>query len=109
MLRRYPLAVRQPRSVGRWLAISGARGIRTTLARGMRILDNGVSALCAHCTAGPERPITRAGQERRLPRWEQEQVLNAVRQRFDANPNAMRQRPETVEQGHLGARCAVGS
>ena len=35
--------------------------------------------------------------ERRIARWEHEQVIEAVQQRLDANPNAMRQRRETVE------------
>jgi len=39
--------------------------------------------LKSKCTTGPERRITR---------WEYEQVLEAVQQRLDANPNAMRQR-----------------
>src|SRR4029434_629322 len=39
--------------------------------------------LKSHCTTGPERRITR---------WEYEQVLEAVQQRLDANPQAMRQR-----------------
>jgi hypothetical protein len=40
------------------------------------------------CTTGPERRITR---------WEHEHLLEAVQQRLDANPHAMRQRRETVE------------
>src|SRR6186713_3291153 len=37
------------------------------------------------------------GSERRIPRWEHEHLLEAVQQRLDANPEAMRQRRETVE------------
>ncbi len=37
------------------------------------------------------------GTERRISRWEHEDVLEAVRQRLDENPQAMRQRRETVE------------
>ena len=36
-------------------------------------------------------------KERRIPRWEHEHVLEAAQQRLDANPQAMRQRRETVE------------
>jgi hypothetical protein len=46
------------------------------------------------------------GPERRIPRWEHEHLLEAVQQRLDANPQAMRQRRETVEHpfGHdMGA------
>ena len=56
--------------------------------------------LKSKCTTGPERRITR---------WEHEQVLEAVQQRLDANPNAMRQRRETVEHpfGTLKARMGA--
>src|ERR1700675_2932847 len=45
-------------------------------------------ALKSQCTTGPER---------RIPRWEHEHLLEAVQQRLDANPQAMRQRRETVD------------
>src|SRR5271156_375075 len=45
-------------------------------------------SLKSRCTTGPER---------RIPRWEHEHLLEAVQQRLDANPQAMRQRRETVE------------
>ena len=44
--------------------------------------------LKSRCTTGPERRITR---------WEHEHVLEAVQQRLDENPQAMRVRRETVE------------
>src|SRR5256886_632903 len=37
------------------------------------------------------------GKERRITRWEYEHVLEAVQRRLDENPQAMRQRRETVE------------
>ena len=37
------------------------------------------------------------GRERRISRWEHEAVLDAVQRRLDQNPQAMRQRRETVE------------
>jgi transposase len=37
------------------------------------------------------------GKERRVSRWEHEHVLEAVQRRLDENPQAMRQRRETVE------------
>jgi hypothetical protein len=45
------------------------------------------------------------GQERRITRWEYAQVLEAL----DGNPNAMRQRRETVEHpfGTLKARMGA--
>jgi hypothetical protein len=37
------------------------------------------------------------GKQRRITRWEHEHVLEAVQQRLDENPQAMRQRRETAE------------
>jgi hypothetical protein len=42
------------------------------------------------------------GVQRRIARWEHEHVLKAVQKRLDENPQAMRQRRETVE--HPSAR-----
>jgi transposase len=56
--------------------------------------------LKSHCTTGPERRITR---------WEYEQVLEAVQQRLDANPNAMRQRRETVEHPFGTIKARMGA
>ena len=46
------------------------------------------------------------GSERRIPRWEHEHVVEAVQRRLDENPQAMRQRRETVEHpfGTMKAR-----
>src|SRR5438477_3268577 len=54
-------------------------------------------ALKASCTTGKERRITR---------WEHEHVLEEVQRRLDNNPQAMRQRRETVEHpfGTMKAR-----
>jgi macrodomain Ter protein organizer (MatP/YcbG family) len=57
-------------------------------------------ALKPRCTTGPQRRITR---------WEHEHVLEAVQERLDQNPHAMRQRRERVEhpfgtiKGWMGA------
>src|SRR5665647_2905640 len=58
------------------------------------------------CSACPLKSKCTTGPERRITRWEYEQVLEAVQQRLDANPNAMRQRSETVEHpfGTIKAR-----
>jgi hypothetical protein len=56
--------------------------------------------LKSHCTTGPERRITR---------WEYEQVLEVVQQRLDANPNAMRQRRETVEHPFGTIKARMGA
>lgn len=43
------------------------------------------------CTGGPER---------RIRRWEHKHVLEAVQQRLDKNPQAMRQRRENTLRIH---------
>lgn len=47
---------------------------------------------------------------RRITRWEHEHLLEAVQERLDANPQAMRQRRETVEHpfGSIKARMPLG-
>jgi len=48
----------------------------------------GACAIKHSCTPAPWRRVTR---------WEHEHILEAVQQRLDSNPQAMRQRRETVE------------
>lgn len=56
--------------------------------------------LKARCTPAPERRVTR---------WEHEHILEAMQQRLDANPNAMRVRRQTDEHpfGTLKARMGA--
>jgi transposase len=49
------------------------------------------------CQSCPIKDRCTTGKERRLSRWEHEHVLDAVQRRLDENPQAMRQRRETVE------------
>jgi len=56
--------------------------------------------LKSQCTKGPER---------RIARWEHEHVLEAVQQRLDANPKAMRQRRETVEHPFGTMKARMGA
>jgi len=49
---------------------------------------------CPHC---PLKSQCTKGPERRITRWEHEHVLEAVQQRLDKNPQAMRLRRETAE------------
>jgi len=44
-----------------------------------------------------------------IPRWEQEHLLEAVQQRLDANPQAMRQRRETVEHTFGTMKARMGA
>src|SRR5246127_242706 len=57
-------------------------------------------SLKSQCTTGPERRITR---------WEYEHLLEAVQQRLDAKPEAMRQRRETVEHPFGTMKARMGA
>jgi hypothetical protein len=56
--------------------------------------------LKSRCTTGPQRRITR---------WEHEHVLEAVQQRLDENPQAMRVRRETVEHPFGTLKMRMGA
>jgi transposase len=63
-------------------------------------------------TACPECPLKSQctkGPERRITRWEHEHVLEAVQQRLDSNPKAMRQRRETVEHPFGTMKARMGA
>ncbi len=57
-------------------------------------------ALKAQCTPS---------QQRRISRWEHEEVLEAVQRRLDENPQAMRQRRETVEHPFGTIKSRMGA
>ena len=61
------------------------------------------------CQACPLKEQCTTGKERRIKRWEHEHVLEAVQQRLDGNPAAMRVRRETAEHpfGTLKARMGA--
>ncbi len=59
-----------------------------------RILRRYWTSACATCAI---KDRCTPGRERRITRWEHEDVLEAVERRLDENPQAMRQRRETVE------------
>jgi hypothetical protein len=48
------------------------------------------------CPGCPLKSQCTTGSERRITRWEHEHVLEAVQQRLEKNPQAMRLRRETV-------------
>jgi hypothetical protein len=58
------------------------------------------SSLKPQCTTGPQRRITR---------WEHERLLEAVQQRLDANPEAVRLRRETVEHPFGTMKARMGA
>jgi transposase len=61
---------------------------------------------CRHC---PLKAQCTPGNERRISRWEHEHVLEAVQQRLDANPQAMRVRRETVEHPFGTLKMRMGA
>ena len=61
---------------------------------------------CRHC-ALKHRCTT--GTQRRITRWEHEHVLEAAQKRLDENPQAMRQRRETVEHPFGTLKMRMGA
>jgi transposase len=61
---------------------------------------------CPHC---PLKAQCTTGNQRRIARWEHEHVLEAVQQRLDANPQAMRVRRETVEHPFGTLKMRMGA
>ncbi len=71
-----------------------------------RVLRRYWTTACGNC---PLKPQCTTGLERRITRWEHEHVLEAVQERLDKNPEAMRVRRETAEHpfGTLKARMGT--
>ena len=55
------------------------------------------------------KPSCTTGKERRITRWEHEHVLEEVQRRLDNNPQAMRQRRETVEHPFGTMKARMGA
>jgi hypothetical protein len=52
---------------------------------------------CSHCKSCPQKSKCTTGNERRVRRWEHEEVLDTMQARLDKDPGAMRLRGSTVE------------
>ena len=61
------------------------------------------------CSKCPLKSQCTTGPERRIARWEHEHLLDGVQQRLDANPQAMRQRRETVEHPFGTMKARMGA
>jgi Transposase DDE domain len=86
---------------GRWFARKGIpEDVREEYARLYWTTACQDCSLKSQCTTGSERRITR---------WEHEHLLEAVQQRLDANPQAMRQRRETVEHPFGTMKARMGA
>ncbi|SMF85384.1 IS1182 family transposase [Tistlia consotensis] len=64
------------------------------------------TAACGRC---PLKSQCTPGKERRVTRWEHEEVLERVQKRLDENPAAMRQRRETVEHPFGTIKARMGA
>jgi DDE family transposase len=72
-------------------------------ASAIRFAQSKLGGHCQHHPDGSPKP------ERRITRWEHEHLLDAVQQRLDANPQAMRQRRETVEHPFGTMKARMGA
>ncbi|HET9248111.1 MAG TPA: IS1182 family transposase [Xanthobacteraceae bacterium] len=61
------------------------------------------------CPTCPLKSQCTPASLRRVTRWEHEHVLEAVQQRLDANPQAMRQRRETAEHPFATLKMRMGA
>jgi hypothetical protein len=61
------------------------------------------------CPRCPLKPRCTTGAERRITRWEHEHLLEAVQERLDANPQAMRVRRETAEHPFGTLKMRMGA
>jgi transposase len=61
------------------------------------------------CQGCPIKKACTTGKERRITRWEHEQVLEAVQRRLDEHPEKMRQRRETVEHPFGTIKARMGA
>ncbi len=62
--------------------------------------------VCPEC---PMKALCTPSKQRRVSRWEHEEVLEAVQRRLDENPQAMRQRRETVEHPFGTIKARMGA
>jgi transposase len=61
------------------------------------------------CLSCPLKARCTTGHERRITRWEHEHLLEAVQQRLDENPQAMRVRRETAEHPFGTLKMRMGA
>jgi transposase len=71
-----------------------------------RTLRHYWTTACRHCLLKSQ---CAKANERRIKRWEHEHVLEAVQQRLDKNPQAMRQRRETAEHPFATLKMRMGA
>lgn len=64
---------------------------------------------CSVCPACPMKAQCTTGKERRVKRWEHEEVLDAMQARLDRDPDKMRVRRQTVEHPFGTIKSWMGS
>jgi transposase len=79
---------------------------RYTNEEGGKVLRRYWTNVCSKC---PIKSNCTTGPERRIARWEHEHLLEAVQRRLDENPQAMRQRRETVEHPFGTIKARMGA
>jgi transposase len=79
---------------------------RYTNVENGRTLRHYWTGACRHC---PLKSLCAKEPVRRIKRWEHEHLLEVVQQRLDANPQAMRQRRETVEHPFATLKMRMGA
>jgi transposase len=62
----------------------------------------------AKCDGCPLKSQCTSGKERRIKRWEHEAVIDAMQERLDRRPDAMRIRPATVEHAFGTLKAWMG-
>jgi Transposase DDE domain len=61
------------------------------------------------CHTCPIKAQCTTAKQRRITRWEHEEVVEAVQERLDKNPDAMRTRRETVEHPFATMKMRMGA
>src|SRR4026207_332569 len=87
------------------IAVRPVRSSSTTTRTSRRGRRSGTTAARRRA----HKPRCTTGKERRITRWEHEHVLETVQRRLDENPQAMRQRRETVEHPFGTLKMRMGA
>ena len=81
-------------------------GYRMTTEQDGKMMRRYWTNACPNCLL---KSKCTTGNERRIPRWEHEHVLEAAQKRLDENPQAMRTRRETVEHPFGTLKMRMGA
>jgi transposase len=81
-------------------------GYRMTTEQDGKMMRRYWTNACPNCLL---KSKCTTGNERRIPRWEHEHVLEAAQKRLDENPQAMRARRETVEHPFGTLKMRMGA